>query len=103
MPYTLHPDCDETLTLTGLTAGGSALNSATVTYAIKDSSGVTVTGGSGTMTAAGSGGNYSATVESTVTTLLVPGGYYYCDHVVTSAPYNDARRIRVYVERRAES
>jgi len=103
MPYTMHPGSDETLTLTGLSAGGSALNSATVTYAIKDSAGTAVAGGSGTMTAAGSGGNYSAAVESTVTSLLTPGGTYYCEHTVASGSYNDFRKIRVYVEYRGNT
>lgn len=93
---------DMTETATGLTAGGSALNSATITYALLDSAGVAVevddtpVTGSYTYTPASSG-DYTAAIESTVTEVLTPGSLYLLDVTGSQGGYNFRRRL----ERRA--
>ena len=88
-------NCDMTESLTGLSAGGGYLNSATVTYAVKDASGATLSGGTGSYSyTAASNGNYTATIESTVTALMTPGHTYVCEVTITSGSYNDKRYLR---------
>ena len=94
MPNVLYIGSDTTLTLTGLSAGGSYLNSATVTYAIKTAAGAAVTGGTGSYSyTAASNGDYTATVESTVTDDLTDGALYYVEVTISSGSYQDFRRI----------
>lgn len=90
---------DMTETLDALTAGGSYLNAATITYALKDRSGTTITGGTGSYSyTASSDGDYTATIESTVTSLLSEDVLYYLWVTIVSGSYNGSRRL----ERRAK-
>lgn len=73
---------DKTLSVTGLAYNGSAINDATVTYAIKTAAGTTVA--SGTLTPAGSGGDYSKVIESAVTGLFVDGAKYVQEITIVS-------------------
>lgn len=74
-----------TLSLTGLSLNGTALNSATVTYTLKNPDGTTVSGGTGTMSyVSASSGNYTATILASVTSLLTTNYRYKFDVVVTS-------------------
>lgn len=94
MANVLYIGCDMTETITGLTGGGAYLNAATVTYALKDGAGNTVTGGTGSYSyTAASNGNYTATIESTVTTLCVDGVRYWLEVTMTSGGYNGFWRI----------
>lgn len=89
--------CDETVTWTGASAGGSYLNSATVTYSLKTATGTTL--GTGTLSyTAASSGDYAGTIESTVTALLSEGVVYYVEYTLVSGSYNDFRR-REFVAR----
>jgi len=95
MSSVLFIACDHNVTLTGLTAGGSYLNAATVTYALKTGLGVTVTGGTGTMTyTAASNGNYTGTIESTVTTLLSEGAGYRLEVTISQGNNDDFRVLQ---------
>jgi hypothetical protein len=99
----LHPGSDETVTITGLYAGGY-LNSATVTYALVTEDGTAVSGGTGSFSyVAASNGNYTASIESTVTTLLTPGTTAYLNVTISESGYNDFRRIRCPVAYRANT
>ena len=94
MPNVLYINADSTLSLTGLSAGGSYLNSATVTYAIYTAAGEAVSGGTGSYSyTAASNGDYTATVESTVTADLTDGAMYVVEVTIVSGSYNDFRRI----------
>lgn len=94
MPNVLYINADSTLSLTGLSAGGSYLNSATVTYAIYTAAGEAVSGGTGSYSyTAASNGDYTATVESTVTADLTDGAMYTVRVTISSGAYNDHRRI----------
>jgi flagellar basal-body rod modification protein FlgD len=77
---------DHTITLGSLTIGGSTVNDATVTYTLKDASGTTVT--SGTLSASGSGGNYTAQLESSAITSISDGGQYTLTATVVSGSNN---------------
>jgi hypothetical protein len=85
---------DYALALTGLTGGGSYLNSATVTYELKAPSGTVV--GSGTLAyTAASNGNYTATIESTVTGGLVATFRYRLCVTIAQSTFNDYREASV--------
>ncbi len=105
----MHPDCDEVLKATGVTKGGTATTGATLTYAIKNSGGTTLAGGTGTLayssalSAAAGVPVYAATVESTVTTLMAVDGYYRIEVTFVEGDYNDFRKVRIKVEDRAET
>ena len=79
----------------GLSAGGSFLNAATITYAIKTATGAAVSGGTGSYSyTAASDGDYTATIESTVTSAFSDGAAYYLEVTITSGSYNDFRRLK---------
>lgn len=85
---------DMTETLTGLSAGAGYLNAATVTYALKDELGTTIAGGTGSYTyTPASNGVYTASIESTVTTLLTVDKTYYLWVTIVSGAFNDQRRL----------
>lgn len=91
---------DLTLTFTGasVTVQGSTsyLNSATVTYAVKDATGTAVSGATGTLTyVAASNGNYEGTLESSVTTPanFTEGGTYIVEYTLSQSTYNGFRRM----------
>ena len=75
---------DMTEKITGLSAGGSYLNTATITYALKNAIGDTLAGGTG---------NYTAPIESTVTTLMSEGATYYLHVTIVSGNYNAFFRL----------
>lgn len=83
---------DYALALTGLTGGGAYLNSATVTYTLKSPAGETVGSGSLTYTAE-SDGDYTATVESTVTGTLTATFRYKVCVTISQSSYNDYREV----------
>lgn len=85
---------DHAITLTGLNVEGSYLNAATVIYTLKTAKGATVTGGTGSLSyESSSDGNYSGTIQSTVTMLLKDGGSYFLDVVIVETPYDGRRRL----------
>lgn len=85
---------DMTEKITGLSAGGSYLNTATITYALKNAIGDTLVGGTGSYTyTAASNGNYTAPIESTVTTLMSEGATYYLHVTIVSGNYNAFFRL----------
>jgi hypothetical protein len=87
-----------------LSAGGGYLNSATVTYAVKTVTGTTLTGGTGSFSyTAASNGDYTATIESTVTTLMTPGATYVCEVTISSGSYNDKRYLRRTAQKRGDA
>lgn len=89
-------NADNNVTWTGATGGGSYLNSATVTYALKTTSGTTVSGGTGTLSyVSASNGDYSGTIESSVTTSLSEGAVYLLQITLVSGSYNDYRQLEV--------
>jgi hypothetical protein len=102
MACTLYIGADLTVEYNDATGGGSALTSGTCTYALKDSSGATVSGGTGNLTHS-SGGDYSGTIESTVTSTLTEKGYYWLEITFAQSPYNDFRRIQYRAEYRQEA
>lgn len=103
MATAIYIAADRTVTYSGASAGGSYLNSATVTYSLKDATLTTVSGGTGTLSyVAASNGNYSGTIESTVTSTLTAGEKYYLDITLVSGSYDDFRRLELYAEYRGE-
>jgi hypothetical protein len=98
-----HIGADEVESLTGLSAGGDYLNSATVTYALTDAAGVAVevdevpVTGSYTYTTS-SDGDYTAVIQSEVTGVLVDGRKYILEVTIVSGDYDDFRKL----ERRAQ-
>lgn len=59
------------------------INDATITYAVKDSAGATVSGGTGTLSyVTGSNGDYKGTIPDSVTSLLTENALY--DVVITA-------------------
>lgn len=104
MATALYIGADHTVTYSGMTAGGSYQNSATVTYALKDAVLSTVSGGTGTLSyVAASSGNYSGSIESTVTSTLTAGQVYFLDITASQGSYNDFRRLELYAEYRGGS
>lgn len=87
MAIIMHVGSDETLTLTGMSAGGSYLNSGTATWALKTLAGTTIGSGSFTYTTS-SNGNYTSPVESTVTSLLNPGSRYVLQVTFNQSSYD---------------
>lgn len=88
---------------TGTTAAGvtTPLNAATITYTLADSTGETVSGGTGTLAyLAGSSGDYAAVIEDAVTSLLTPGSTYTLDLVLVEGEFDDARRLTLRAARR---
>ncbi len=77
-------------------SNGNYLNSATVTFTLKDSAGTAVTGASAiAMTyVALSNGKYQGTLESTVS--LTEGGKYWLEVTATSGTIVGFRRIECY-------
>lgn len=68
---------DHTLTIDGLKdANDAEMNSATITYAFYDSDGTAVSGASGSMTAVGTGGDYTATIDQAIIDPLISGNEY---------------------------
>lgn len=106
----LYLNCDHHVTLTGLSDedSGSYLNSATVTYAVKNEDGATITGGTGSLSyVAASNGNYLGTIDSTalVTNSAVPLTEFESATVVitiTSGGYNDERTLEFEVRKRGK-
>lgn len=85
---------DHTIRLTGLNGGGGYLNGATVTWELKTIGGVTVTGGTGTLTyVPASDGNYVGTLDRTVTILLLENSWYNLFVVMAQGGYDDERRL----------
>lgn len=68
---------DHSLTLSDLTADGTYLNAATVTYQIYDLDNTAVTSATGTLTLNGTaGGDYQVTIDKTIINLLTVGQEY---------------------------
>lgn len=100
----IYISSDHTVTLTGLSGGGSYLNAATVTYALKDLAGTTVSGGTGTLSyTAASNGNYTGIIDATVTALLTDGGMYYVHATIVEGGYNDFRKLMLIAKYRDAS
>lgn len=80
---------DRVETITGLVdADGNYLNAATITYALKDASGTTVSGATGSYSyTAASDGDYAATIDAVTTALLTPGQTYYLHVSVDQGSY----------------
>lgn len=105
MANVLYLQSDNDIKLTGLSVAddGSYLNSATVTYAIKNEAGSTITGGTGTLSyVSASNGNYLGVVDSAVmiTTSATPftlTGTFFVEISIDSGAYEDFRRIPVTV------
>lgn len=85
---------DYLLMLSGLSAGGVALNAATVSYALKNAAGTTIGSGSLAYLAA-TDGDYSATVPASTTALLVEGQLYTFFVTITQGGYTDHRSLNV--------
>ena len=95
MVYRHYIGCDMTESIEWLSVGGSYLNSATVTYALKDAAGTTLPGGTGSYSyTAASDGDYTATIEGTVTALMTAAAEYWLEVTIVSGSYNDFRRLR---------
>lgn len=88
----LYIGSDRTVTWTGARAGGSYLNSATVTWALKTLSGTSVATGSLSYQS-GSNGNYVGTIASSVTGGLTENDYYYLEVTLSQSGYDDFRRL----------
>lgn len=90
----IYIGCDHDVSYAGASkaSDGSYLNSGTCTYTLKKAQdGTTV--GSGTLTyVTASDGDYTGTIESTVTSSLVAGVKYNLDVTFVKAGYNDMRR-----------
>lgn len=74
----------------------SYLNSATVTYAVKDRTGTAVSGGTGTLSyIAASSGDYEGTIESSVMTTsnFTEGETYFVELTLSQSSYNGFRRL----------
>lgn len=89
-PYYIGADMVETID--NLAAGGSNLTTATISYALKDTAGTTISGGTGSYTG-GTNGDYTATIESTVTDLLTDGVLYFLWVTISQGSNNDKRRL----------
>lgn len=72
---------------------GNYLNSATVTWALKNSSGTSLATGSCSYVSA-SNGNYRGTIDSTDTASLTENATYYVEVTLTEGSITDFRRQR---------
>jgi hypothetical protein len=96
MANAIYFNCDHTVTVTGLRVGSATyLNDATVTYALKTASGTSVSTGTLTYVAA-SNGNYSGSIESSVTGTLTVGAMYVLEVTAVESPYDDFRRLELW-------
>lgn len=68
---------DHVLTLDNLQYNGTSQNTSTVTFQIYDCDGTAVSGANGTLTAVGSGGDYTVTIDKATINLLIEGQEYY--------------------------
>jgi hypothetical protein len=101
MAVVLYLNADNNIKVTGLSDAdsGDYLNSATVTYVIKNEAGSTITNGTGTLSyVTASNGNYLGVVDSAVmvTTSAIPftlTGVFFIEITVDSSAYEDFRRI----------
>ena len=85
---------DHDVTYEGAYGGGGYLNSATVTFALKDSAGTTVSGGTGTLSyVAASSGNYAGVIQSSVTSLLTNRANYTLEITFVQSAFDDFRRL----------
>lgn len=109
MSQILYLQADNNIKVTGLSDGdtGAFLNSETVTYAIKNEAGTTITGATGTLDyVASSDGNYLGVVDASVMVLnsAVPftlTGTFFIEITVSGSGYDDFRRIPVTVAYRS--
>lgn len=85
---------DVTITLTGMSGGGSYLNAATATWTLADNSGTTVTTGSLSYVSA-SNGNYSGVIDAATTGTLTEGAVYTLTVTFAQSGYDDKRRLRL--------
>lgn len=101
----IYIGCDHTVSVTGLRiAGGAHLNAATITYSLQSTDGTEITGGSGSLTyTPASDGDYTGTIESTVTALLTNKVLYLLILTIAESPYNDKRWIELNAARRGVS
>jgi hypothetical protein len=90
MASSIFISADATLSYSTATGGGSALTTGTCTYAIKDSTGATVAGGTGTL-------------SHTSAALLSQKQFYFIEITFAQSPYNDFRRIQYLADYRGES
>lgn len=105
MALTLYLQADNNIKLTGLSDAdsGDYLNAATITYAIKNEAGATVTGATGTLDyVTATNGNYLGVVDSAVMVLtsLIPftiPGQFFVEISIDYGAYEDFRRIPVQV------
>lgn len=103
MPSTWYIGEDMTEDADAINVSGTYLNSATITYAITDAAGTAVSGGTGSYSyTAASNGDYTAVIESTVTTLLTEGGLYYLTVTGSQGNYNWRRRLPRWAAYRGE-
>ena len=99
MAMILYLQADNNIKITGLSDADTAayLNSATVTYAIKNEAGSTITGATGTLDyIAASNGNYLGVVDATVmvlnsTTPFTLTGNFFIEITIVQGNYNDFR------------
>lgn len=109
MANVLYLNEDHTVRWDGATktVNGTAsyLNSATVTYALKDATGTAVSGGTGTLSyISSSNGNYEGTIESTVVTTsnFTEGGTCFLELTLSEGLFNGFRRLVCRVAYRGE-
>ena len=81
------------------------LNAGPVTYALKDSDGATIAGGTGSLTYDGAGtGDYYGTIDADVTVLLTEDASYYIEITYTDGSGNDDfRRVKRVAGYRGET
>ena len=109
MANVLYINEDFKVTLTGLSYTTDAgvvtyLNAATVSYALKNAAGTTVTGGTGTLSyIAASNGNYSTTGDKAVTTLLTDGAKYFLEVTIAEGARDGFRRLELRAQYRGST
>lgn len=83
------------LMMSGLSVAGVTSDTAALAYTLQDAGGTAIAGGTGSFTASGSGGIYTALVGAAVTGLLTPGEEYTLVITVTvSGTLLDTRYLR---------
>lgn len=106
MPNVLYINEDSRVKVTGLhyvTDAGvtTYLNAATITYALKTAAGVTVVGGTGTLSyVAASDGNYTAVIDKAVTVLLTENRKYVLWVPIAEGGRDGYRRLELYAKYR---
>ncbi len=97
---------DLNVALTGLVdaVSGSYLNTATVTFALKEDSGTAVAGGTGTCAyVSASDGNYRGILDSAITATLTAGQQYRVEITFDQSNYEGFRRLEYVAQYRGGS